>query len=166
MSWYQDCRLRGMNPTPIGSGHWLSLAHARLWIAWLVTRGMGDSELPPTNRASQNLVQLVFGEEDGHEEALYGRANHRVSVGGRGRHAGQGSVQEHGFSDASFYTWRAKFGGMEVLEARRLKELEAGNGRLKKLLAGAMLDIEALKIVKGKPDRRPCARQWRRLGRR
>ncbi|WP_144408683.1 IS3-like element IS407 family transposase [Burkholderia mallei] len=60
--------------------------------------------------------------------------------------------RKHGFSDASFYTWRAKFGGMEVSEARRLKGLEVENARLKKLLAEAMLDMEALKVVvKGKP---------------
>ncbi|WP_139337038.1 MULTISPECIES: IS3 family transposase [Burkholderiaceae] len=60
--------------------------------------------------------------------------------------------RQHGFSDASFYTWRAKFGGMEVSEARRLKELETENARLKKLLAEAMLDMQALKVVvKGKP---------------
>ncbi|WP_088580383.1 IS3 family transposase [Burkholderia ubonensis] len=60
--------------------------------------------------------------------------------------------RKHGFSDASFYTWRAKFGGMEVSEARRLKDLETENARLKKLLAEAMLDMEALKVVvKGKP---------------
>ncbi|WP_086004950.1 IS3 family transposase [Ralstonia solanacearum] len=60
--------------------------------------------------------------------------------------------RKHGFSDASFYTWRAKFGGMEVSEARRLKELETENAKLKKLLAEAMLDMEALKVVvKGKP---------------
>lgn len=57
-----------------------------------------------------------------------------------------------GFSDASFYTWRAKFGGMTVPDARRLRELESENGRLKKLLAEAHLDIEALKVVaRGKP---------------
>lgn len=52
----------------------------------------------------------------------------------------------HGFSDASFYKWRAKYGGMEAGEAQRLRELEAENGRLKKLLAKAHLDIEALKM--------------------
>ncbi|SIT46248.1 conserved hypothetical protein [Paraburkholderia ribeironis] len=57
----------------------------------------------------------------------------------------------HGFSDASFYIWRAKFGGMEVSEARWLENPEAGNARLKKLLVEAMLDMEALKVVvKGK----------------
>jgi putative transposase len=45
----------------------------------------------------------------------------------------------HGFSEASFYLWRNKFGGMTVSEARRLKELEAENTRLKRLLANAML---------------------------
>ncbi|KYW98010.1 transposase [Burkholderia mallei] len=51
--------------------------------------------------------------------------------------------RKHGFSEASFYTWRAKFGGMEVSEARGLKGLEVENARLKKLLAEAMHDMEA-----------------------
>lgn len=55
--------------------------------------------------------------------------------------------RKHGFSDVSFYTWRNKFGGMEVPDAKRLKALEQENGRLKKLLAEAMLDNEALKVV-------------------
>lgn len=54
-----------------------------------------------------------------------------------------------GFSDATFYKWRAKFGGMEVSDARRLKELESENAKLKKLLAEAHLDIHALKSVFG-----------------
>jgi putative transposase len=51
--------------------------------------------------------------------------------------------RKHGFSDASFYTWRAKFGGMSVSEAKRLRELEAENAKLKKLLAESLLDAEA-----------------------
>lgn len=54
-----------------------------------------------------------------------------------------------GFSDATFYKWRAKFGGMEVSDAKRLKELESENAKLKKLLAEAHLDIHALKGVFG-----------------
>ncbi len=54
--------------------------------------------------------------------------------------------RQHGFSGATFYKWRAKFGGMDIGDARRLKSLEMENGRLKKLLAEAHLDIEALKI--------------------
>ena len=54
-----------------------------------------------------------------------------------------------GFSEATFYNWRAKFGGMDVSDARRLKELESENAKLKKLLAEAHLDIHALKTVFG-----------------
>lgn len=54
-----------------------------------------------------------------------------------------------GFSDATFYKWRAKFGGMEATDAKRLKELESENAKLKKLLAEAHLDIHALKGVFG-----------------
>ena len=54
-----------------------------------------------------------------------------------------------GFSDATFYKWRAKFGGMDVSDAKRLKDLEAENAKLKKLLAEAHLDIHALKSVFG-----------------
>jgi putative transposase len=55
--------------------------------------------------------------------------------------------RKNGFSDATFYKWRGRLGGMEVSEARRLRELEGENTKLKKLLAEAMLDIEALKVV-------------------
>ena len=54
-----------------------------------------------------------------------------------------------GFNDATFYKWRAKFGGMDVSDAKRLKELEGENAKLKKLLAEAHLDIHALKSVFG-----------------
>ena len=54
-----------------------------------------------------------------------------------------------GFSDATFYKWRAKYGGMDVSDAKRLKELEGENAKLKKLLAEAHLDIHALKSVFG-----------------
>ncbi len=50
--------------------------------------------------------------------------------------------RRHGFSEASYYLWRSKFGGLDVSEAKRLKALEAENTRLKKLLAEAMLEQE------------------------
>jgi putative transposase len=50
--------------------------------------------------------------------------------------------RKHGFSDASFYLWRSKFGGMDVSDAKRLKALESENARLKKLLAESMLENE------------------------
>ncbi|TVS21152.1 MAG: IS3 family transposase [Planctomycetaceae bacterium] len=55
--------------------------------------------------------------------------------------------RKHGFSDAMFYNWRSKYGGMEVSDAKRLKALESENARLKKLLAESMLDKEALKVA-------------------
>ncbi len=58
--------------------------------------------------------------------------------------------RRHGISDATFYKWKAKYGGLEVSEARRLKALEDENARLKKLLAEAMLDNAMLKDVAAK----------------
>jgi putative transposase len=57
--------------------------------------------------------------------------------------------RKHGFSDAAFHGWRTKFGGMQVTEAKRLRELEAENAKLKKLLAESQLDIGALKVAFG-----------------
>ena len=58
--------------------------------------------------------------------------------------------RRHGISDATFYKWKAKYGGLEISEARRLKALEDENRRLKKLLAEAMLENAALKDLLGK----------------
>ncbi|XUR38609.1 IS3 family transposase ORF A (plasmid) [Rhizobium leguminosarum bv. trifolii] len=58
--------------------------------------------------------------------------------------------RKHGVSDASIYKWKAKYGGMEVSEAKRLKTLEDENTQLKRLLADAMLDNAALKDLLGK----------------
>jgi putative transposase len=56
-------------------------------------------------------------------------------------------TRRHGISEQSFYRWKAKYGGMGISDARRLKELEAENAKLKKLLAEAHLDNAALKDV-------------------
>ena len=53
--------------------------------------------------------------------------------------------RRHGFSEASFYAWRSKFGGMDVSDAKRLKALEAENAKLNKLLAESMLENEVTK---------------------
>jgi putative transposase len=58
--------------------------------------------------------------------------------------------RKHGISSATFYAWKAKFGGMGVSEAKRLKQLEEENAKLKRLLADAMLDNVALKDLLGK----------------
>jgi len=59
-------------------------------------------------------------------------------------------ARKHGVSEATLYNWKAKFGGMDVSDARRLKALEDENGKLKRLLADAMLDNVALKDLLGK----------------
>ena len=58
--------------------------------------------------------------------------------------------RKHGVSEATFYNWKNKFGGMDVSEAKRLKQLQDENGKLKKLLADAMLDNAALKDLLSK----------------
>jgi putative transposase len=58
--------------------------------------------------------------------------------------------RRHGISEQTFYRWKAKYGGLEASDARRLKGLEDENRRLKKLLAEAMLDVASLKDLLGK----------------
>jgi putative transposase len=59
-------------------------------------------------------------------------------------------ARKHGISEATLYNWKAKYGGMDVSDARRLKALEEENGKLKKLLADAMLDASALRELLAK----------------
>ena len=59
-------------------------------------------------------------------------------------------ARKHGVSEGTIYAWKAKFGGLDVSEARRLKSLEDENARLKRMLADAMLDNVALKDLLGK----------------
>ena len=58
--------------------------------------------------------------------------------------------RKHGISDATFYNWRSKFGGMEVSEAKRLKQLEDENAKLKKFLAESVMDVSTLREMLGK----------------
>jgi putative transposase len=58
--------------------------------------------------------------------------------------------RRHGIAEATLYKWKAKYGGMEVADAKRLKGLEDENRRLKQLLAEALLDNAALKDILGK----------------
>ena len=92
-------------------------------------------------------VRSVNLENDGHEEeSIYRTTDHWVLEAGRVRPAGQACLPPRGASEPTFYEWRSKYGGMEVDEARRLKDLEVENARLKKLLAEAHLDLDALKV--------------------
>lgn len=60
------------------------------------------------------------------------------------------ACRRHGITEQTYYRWRKKYGGMEVSEARRLKELEEENSRLKRLVADQALDIQILKEVNAK----------------
>ena len=68
--------------------------------------------------------------------------------------------RQHGFSEASYYLWRSKFGGMSVSDAKRLKELETENGRLEKLLAESQLEIEVTREVLQKNGGLTGSRRW------
>jgi putative transposase len=59
-------------------------------------------------------------------------------------------TRRHGISDSTFYNWKAKYGGMDVSEAKRLRQLEDENAKLKKLLAEQMLDAAALRELLSK----------------
>ena len=59
-------------------------------------------------------------------------------------------LRKHNISQGTFYRWKAKFGGMDISEARRLKALEEENGRLKRLVADQALDIQILKDINSK----------------
>ena len=67
--------------------------------------------------------------------------------------------RRHGISDATFYKWRSRYGGMEISDARRLKSLEDENAKLKRLLADAMLDVSTLREMLGKKRLTPRARR-------
>ena len=88
---------------------------------------------------------------DGHEEVEVHRGKDHCGPGGAGTgYWDGGGLPQHGISGATFYKWKAKFGGIDVSEARKLKMLETENARLKKLLADAMLDNAVLKDLPGK----------------
>jgi putative transposase len=71
----------------------------------------------------------------------------------RGQEGGMATAEvcrRHAISSATFFKWKAKFGGMDVSDARKLKALEEENAKLKKLLAEAMLDVAMLKDLNAK----------------
>jgi putative transposase len=60
------------------------------------------------------------------------------------------TVRRHGISEKTYYTWKAKYGGLGITETRRLKQLKDENARLKKLVASQALDVQLLKDLLGK----------------
>ena len=90
-------------------------------------------------------------ETDDATEQVQRRAGDWYSEGAR--EAGLTAAEmcrKYGISDATFYKWRSRYGGMEVSDARRLKALEEENRKLKKLLAESMLDVATLREMLGK----------------
>ena len=59
-------------------------------------------------------------------------------------------AREHGISEATYYNWKAKYGGMEAHEIKRMKELDEENTRLKRIVANLTLEIDAVKNMRGK----------------
>jgi len=87
---------------------------------------------------------------DHEARSVHGRADHRDFVGTGDGAATADVCRKHGISSATFYKWKAKYGGLEVSDAGRLRALEDENAKLKKLLAEAMLDNAMLKDVASK----------------
>jgi len=81
------------------------------------------------------------------ERSIHGRADYWRAEAARSGTQGAGLARELGVSEATIYTWKSKYGGMEVSEAQRLKRLEDENRRLKHLVADLSLDKEVLKAV-------------------
>ena len=108
------------------------------------------SDLLPIFSARVKLVESVFSKENGREEAVFGRADHCGAEGARGRRQDGHLARKHGISEATLYNWKAKFGGRDASEAKRLRQLEDENAKLKKLLAEQMLDAAALRELLAK----------------
>jgi putative transposase len=90
-------------------------------------------------------------EGDGHEaRPVHRRADHRDPAGAGSWAKTADVCRKYGVSSATFYKWKAKYGGLDVSDAKRLKTLEHENTKLKKLLVGAMLDNAMLKEIAAK----------------
>ncbi|MBK9321587.1 MAG: transposase [Bdellovibrionaceae bacterium] len=84
------------------------------------------------------------------EEKIHGRPDYWSRQKTRSRDARQGTFRELGVTQQTLYHWKKKFSGMDVADARRLKELESENTKLKRLVADLSLDIVMLKDVNSK----------------
>ena len=91
---------------------------------------------PAQNEEDEDAQESVFGGED-HPCASAGEAGQKV----------KDVIREHGISEQTYYRWKSKYGGMSVSEAKRLKQLEAENRQLKKLVADLSLDKQMLQEV-------------------
>ena len=104
---------------------------------------------PKTGPFERRICSLnVHENEENRECASHGLAKSRLFGSFRSNAAGakvSELCRKHGMSDATFYKWKARYGGLQISDVRRLKDLESENGKLKKLLAETMLDNAGLK---------------------
>ena len=108
---------------------------------------LGIARVRPTNDGQNEAIKV-----HGLKAGVYARLKQIIGIL-REQEAGVTTAEvcrRHGVSSATFYKWKAKFGGLDVSEARRLKALEDENARLKRMLADTMLDNVALKDLLGK----------------
>ncbi len=98
----------------------------------------------------KNLLELFDRRFEYEGQALYGRTDHRYAQPARVRRERGEYMPRYGHRPGHLYRWKSKYGGMDVSDAKRLRELELENGKLKKLLAEAALDNAALKEVVSK----------------
>ena len=98
------------------------------------------------------MIRVRPNEKDGRDEEneIYGRAVIGVLKEAEAGAKTGDLARRHGVSEATIYNWKSKYGGLEVSEARRLRELESENAKLKRLLADTMLDNVALKDLLAK----------------
>lgn len=129
----------------------------------LIARGWGVSLVSRCLRVSRAQLHVILRRTDDWKDGRRSRHSDDTDVLLRIHHVigelptygyrrvpARELCRKHAISDATFYTWRKKYGGMEVPEVKRLKSLEEENARLKKLLAEAMLDKEALQVALGR----------------
>jgi putative transposase len=104
-------------------------------------------DVPPILSSRPVWSPILPIEEIGREETVQRRADLGFLKQADAGMAVKEVCRKHGFSEASYYLWRSKFGGMDVSDAKRLKALESENARLKKLLAESMLENEITREV-------------------
>lgn len=111
--------------------------------------GCGSNLFPESHATVSAAKSVNMKSEERKNQQVQRGTDHRFPQASRGWRIGQGRVTQGGVSDATFYKWRAMYGGMDVPDARRLRDLEGENAKLKRLLVEAHLDMHALKSVLG-----------------
>ena len=130
-------------------GHWATSSYRSSFGAAPCSTGIG-AEHPHNGPFERRICSLnVHENEENRECGCKSRFSEEQIVRIIQEYAAGAKVSElcrkHGMSDATFYKWKARYGGLQISDVRRLKDLESENGKLKKLLAETMLDNAGLK---------------------